>query len=123
MRTMIGLGALSPEEAIHPNTVEDSSGQVLNGKYRYRLHLAASETPPTGAFWSLTLYDEDGFLTDTAIRKYAIGDRDALHFNADGSLDILIQHQRPHCRRQTGCRPPRRLSPRPCGSICRCGAC
>ncbi len=98
MRTIIaiiGLGALPPEEAVYPNTVEDSDGQPLNGKYRYKLHFAAGETPPSDAFWSLTLYDEDGFLTDNPIRKYAIGDRDDLTFNDDGSLDILIQHDQP----------------------------
>jgi hypothetical protein len=47
------------------------------------------------AFWSLTMYDENGFLIKNPINRYAIGDRDPLTFNPDGSLDILIQHEQP----------------------------
>ena len=41
------------------------------------------------------MYDEHGFLIDNPIRRYALGDRDPLEFNTDGSLDILIQHEKP----------------------------
>jgi len=47
------------------------------------------------AFWSLTMYDERGFLIDNPIQRYALGDREPLEFNADGSLDILIRHEQP----------------------------
>jgi len=92
---MVGLGALPPAEASYPNTSVDETGQALDGEHQYRLHFAADQTPPAEAFWSLTMYDEDGFLIDNPIGRYAIGDRDNLHFNADGSLDLYIQHQPP----------------------------
>lgn len=91
----IGLGALPPEEAVYPNTNLDDSGQALTGDHRYRLHFANGEVPPADAFWSLTMYDSDGFLVDNPIRRYSIGDRDDLQFNDDGSLDIVIQHEAP----------------------------
>ena len=47
------------------------------------------------AFWSLTMYGEDGYFVANPIHRFAIGDRDALKFNGDGSLDLLIQHDAP----------------------------
>jgi hypothetical protein len=47
------------------------------------------------AFWSLTMYNDRRFFVDNPLNRYAIGDRDPLEFNADGSLDLLIQHTRP----------------------------
>ena len=92
---MIGLGALPPEEAMYPNASVDGDGRPLSGDNNYRIHFGSGQTPPVGAFWSLTMYDADGFLVDNPIGRYTLGDRDALHFNDDGSLDILIQHAAP----------------------------
>ena len=93
--SQVGLGALPAEEAIYPNTSLDSSGQPLSGENSYRLHFAKGETPPADAFWSLTMYDSEGFLVENPIRRFSIGDRDELNFNPDGSLDLLIQHEPP----------------------------
>ena len=93
--SMIGLGALEPVEATYPNANMDGEGKPLSGRYQYRIHFDAGKTPPVDAFWSLTMYDERGFLIDNPIRRHAIGDRDSLRFNPDGSLEILIQHEQP----------------------------
>ena len=41
------------------------------------------------------MYNQKGFPVPNALERYAIGDRDALVHNADGSLDIYIQHESP----------------------------
>jgi len=90
-----GLGALPPQEAIYPSCLADQSGQPLTGAARYVLHFDKAQLPPAKAFWSLTMYGADQFFVDNPINRYAIGDRDKLAFNADGSLDLYIQRESP----------------------------
>jgi len=88
---MVGLGANLPEDALYPNTALDHQGKALNGQHRYRLHFAANALPPVKAFWSITAYGADEFLIDNPLQRFALGDRDPLVFNADGSLDLWVQ--------------------------------
>ena len=92
---IFGLGANLPEDAIYPNNLADADGKPLNGANKYQIHFAKNEIPPVDAFWSITLYDKDGFPTENALHRNAIGDRDALKFNADGSLDLTFQNASP----------------------------
>ncbi|MFK0087314.1 DUF1254 domain-containing protein [Pseudomonas sp. NPDC090755] len=93
--SLIGLGANLPEDAIYPASFTDGDGKPYDGSNRYVLHFEKDGLPPADAFWSITLYDADGFQVPNAINRFALGDRDALKFNADGSLDLYIQHQSP----------------------------
>jgi hypothetical protein len=90
-----GLGALPPEEAIYPMAPLDSDGKPLTGASRYVLHFDKDQIPPADAFWSLTMYGADQFFVANPIDRFAIGDRDKLTFNADGSLDLYIQKENP----------------------------
>ncbi|MFM1948246.1 MAG: hypothetical protein RL706_267 [Pseudomonadota bacterium] len=92
---MVGLGANLPEDALYPNTSVDHRGKPLTGQHRYRLHFMADQLPPVKAFWSVTAYGDNEFLIDNPLHRYALGDRDALHYNADGSLDLWIQADAP----------------------------
>ena len=91
----VGLGALPPQEAVYPSTKVDALGQRLSGDGRYKIHFKKGDAPPVNAFWSLSIYNDEGFFIENKINRYAIGDRDALNYNADGSLDILIQVDEP----------------------------
>ena len=93
--TLLGFGANPPDDAVYPKTTVDAQGQALVGTDRYVLHFDKAQVPPADAFWSLTMYDEASFFVDNPLQRFAIGDRDKLHFNADGSLDLLIQHDAP----------------------------
>ncbi len=92
---LIGIGANVPEDAVYPITNVDSDGKPYNGRHRYVLHFNKNELPPVRGFWSLSMYDHEMYFADNPIRRYAIGDRDTLQFNKDGSLDIYIQHASP----------------------------
>lgn len=93
--SMLGLGANLPEDAVYPIAQTDAEGKPLDGASNYVLHFNKDELPPVGAFWSVTMYDKDGFQIANPINRFAIGDRDALKYNADGSLDLYIQRNNP----------------------------
>jgi hypothetical protein len=102
---MAGLGANLPEDAIYPLNLGDSSGKPLDGANSYVLHFAKNELPPVDAFWSVTMYDKDGFQAANSINRFAIGDRDALKYNSDGSLDLYIQHESPGADKESNWLP------------------
>ena len=91
-----GLGANLDADAIYPASMTDSDGDPYNGsKHKYIWHIDAGKEPPANAFWSLTMYDSDGFLCANPINRFAIGDRNSLKKNTDGSVDIYIQKDKP----------------------------
>lgn len=92
---MVGLGANQPEDAIYPVNVGDSEGMPMQAENNYVLHFSKDEVPPVEAFWSLTMYDVEGFQVVNPINRFALGDRNPLKFNRDGSLDLFIQHRNP----------------------------
>lgn len=92
---LVGLGANEPADAIYPMALVDSEGHPFDGNNRYVLHFDAAGLPPVNAFWSLTMYDAEGFQSANELDRFAIGDRDPLVYNPDGSLDLYIQHENP----------------------------
>jgi hypothetical protein len=101
----MGLGANLPEDAIYPRTLVDADGSPLEGSRRYVVHFDKGQLPPVNAFWSLTVYDSRGFFSENPIGRYAIGDRDHLRYNPDGSLDLYIQHARPGAEKESNWLP------------------
>ncbi len=100
-----GLGANIPQDAVYPATNVDDSGKPLTGQSLYVIHFNRGELPPVGAFWSITMYDDQQFFVANPINRYAIGDRSDLQFNADGSLDIFIQNKSPGKQRESNWLP------------------
>jgi hypothetical protein len=90
-----GLGANLPDDAIYPMVRMDGDGALLSGANKYVIHFAKGQTPPVNAFWSITMYNDKQAFVANPINRYAIGDRDHLKPNPDGSLDIYVQHDSP----------------------------
>jgi hypothetical protein len=102
---MVGLGANQPEDAVYPLNVADSDGTPLTGDNNYVLHFDKDQVPPVDAFWSVTMYDREGLPAANEINRFAIGDRDDLKFNPDGSLDLFIQNRNPGSDKQVNWLP------------------
>ncbi|HTR73892.1 MAG TPA: DUF1254 domain-containing protein [Solirubrobacterales bacterium] len=101
----IGLGANPPEDAIYPVLLADADGKPTDGDSDYVIHFEADALPPVAAFWSITMYDAEGFQVANELDRFAIGDRDALTFNDDGSLDIYVQKENPGPERESNWLP------------------
>lgn len=102
---LAGLGANLPADAVYPAAFVDSEGKPLSGANKYVLHFNKDQLPPVNAFWSLTMYDEQGFQVTNPINRFAIGDRDKLKFNDDGSLDIYMQAESPGADKESNWLP------------------
>ena len=117
------LGANRPQDAVYGYGAYDSHGidpaNVLDGANRYVVHFnpqtsrhLAGEIPPvnqggpnsSGGFWSITIYDGNGFLVnnvnmDPNANYNAVGvpyvQNHQVCPNADGSLDLYIQSDKP----------------------------
>ncbi|MDM1885806.1 DUF1254 domain-containing protein [Mycobacteroides abscessus] len=99
-----GLGANLPQDTIYPATRVDADGNPLRAEHAYVLHFPADQIPPVRGFWSLTMYNEEGFFVDNPINRYAVrGER--LAKNPDGSVDIYIQRENPGAAKESNWLP------------------
>ena len=93
---IVGIGANTPEEAVYPGALADSDGNLLDGSNDYRMVYPAGDLPPARYFWSLTMYDRDGFLVDNPIDRYSLGpSHPPLITRPDGSIVVAISHDQP----------------------------
>ena len=100
----VGLFALPPSESIYPSIAAD-------GAIGHTLQLPRDWPPidPKG-FWSLTMYNANGFLVDNAIHRYSISNRTpGVRRAPDGSLKLYLQ-----CTDPGGTKTANWL-PSPCG--------
>jgi hypothetical protein len=91
----VGLGANLPEDAIYPLNLGDETGKPLDGAIKYALHFDKGNTPPAGAFWSVTLYDNEGFQLANPLNRFAVSSWMPFKYNPDGSLDLYFQNESP----------------------------
>lgn len=91
----IGLGANLPEDAIYPLNLGDSEGKPLDGENNYVMHFEKGQTPPVNAFWSITLYDNEGFQVGNVLNRFAVSSYMPFKYNGDGSLNLYFQNQSP----------------------------
>jgi hypothetical protein len=91
----LGLGANLPEDAIYPINLADNAGKPLNGANAYTVRFAKGETPPTNAFWSITLYDAEGYQAPNDLNRFALSSWMPFKYDPDGSLRLYVQSDSP----------------------------
>ncbi len=93
--TAIGLGANRPQDAVYPTSEGPDVVKKYSGDKKYVMRFEKGQLPPVDGFWSLTMYDADYFFVDNPLNRYTLSQRNKLKANADGSIDLLIQHESP----------------------------
>lgn len=92
---LFGLGANQLPDAIYPQLLTDVDGRPLTGASQYVLHFEKNKLPPADAFWSLTLYDEEGFAVPNPLNRANLSSWMPLKYNTDGSIDLYFQADSP----------------------------
>src|SRR3954465_7760590 len=68
----LGLGANLVEDAIYHLNIADEADKPLDGANKYTMTFEKGATPPVNAFWSITLYDADGFQVGNSLNRFAV---------------------------------------------------
>jgi hypothetical protein len=101
----VGLGANLPEDAIYPLNLGDEAGKPLDGANKYTIHFDRGGTPPAGAFWSVTLYDTEGFQVANPLNRFNLSSWMPFKYRPDGSLDLYFQNDSPGSDKQANWLP------------------
>ncbi len=84
------------EEALYFTAHDDAADAPLTGAKKYVLCFAPGKLPPVDAFWSVTMYGDRWSLQENEIHRYAISNTTpGLQYQEDGTLMLLVQHERP----------------------------
>lgn len=103
--TAIGLGANRPQDAVYPTSEVDADGKPYSGANKYVMHFAKGELPPVDGFWSLTMYNAEYFFYGNKLNRYTLSARNDLKPNADGSIDLYLQHESPGADKESNWLP------------------
>jgi hypothetical protein len=76
----------------------DAAGNPLDSKNRYTLTFDMNDLPPVTQFWSVPIYNKDGYFVRNDIDRYTINsfmvDQKQLHVEG-GKLIIYVQNEKP----------------------------
>jgi hypothetical protein len=85
-----GLAANPPEDSVYASFAPLDKRLELDGENKYLIHFEKDQIPPAKFFWSLTVYDRDGFMIPNELRRFGVRSCDNLQYGSDGSLDIYL---------------------------------
>lgn len=81
----------------------DADGKKLNGKNKYTMTFDMKDLPPVTQFWSIPIYNIDGYFVANKIDRYTINrfmlDQKQLHVE-NGKLVVYLQKDKPADQKQ-----------------------
>ena len=69
------------------------------------MRFSKDEIPPVDAFWSITLYDPEGFQVANSINRFAVSSWMPFKYDTDGSLTLYVQNESPGGERESNWLP------------------
>ncbi|WP_225333437.1 DUF1254 domain-containing protein [Halomicrobium urmianum] len=91
-------GPDSPSSHVGALRFTDANGEQLDGSERYTITFDLDDLPPVTEFWSIPIYDAQGYFVDNELDRYTINsymlESGQLHTES-GELVIYVQHERP----------------------------
>ncbi len=76
----------------------DAEGEQLNSKNKYTITFDMNDLPPVSEFWSIPIYDKDGYFVNNTIDRFTINsfmlEQNKLHIE-DGKLIVYVQNEKP----------------------------
>lgn len=94
-QSLWGIVAHPPVECTYLWASQDQNGERLNSRGKYELVMRKEQFPKVEAFWSFTMY-QDFNLVPNEINRWAIRENmKGLKYDADGTLRVYIQADRP----------------------------
>lgn len=93
----VGPWANTVDEAMYSAGLLDQNLAPLSGSNTYVLRFAPGLEPPAQAFWSVTVYDDAGYLVPNSANRYSVSNSrpEELVRQPDGSIDIILAAQDP----------------------------
>ena len=76
----------------------DADGKPFSGKNKYTLTFDMNDLPPVTQFWSIPIYDSNGYFVANEINRYTVNSFMLAAGDIvpkDGKLVIYIQHEKP----------------------------
>ena len=67
----------------------------FDGANKYSLHFDKGALPPVDAFWSVTLYDPEGYQVANPLNRFAVSSWMPIKYDPDGSLTLYFQSESP----------------------------
>lgn len=93
-----GIGCNPAKAAVYLTGSKDLDGNILNGKYSYKIHFKKEQIPPIreDGYWSISAYTfGDLLLIQNPYGIYKVGSESVPLNNEDGSIDIYISSNKP----------------------------